>query len=57
MLIITHYMRILKYLEPDVVSIVMDGQVVKSGDRTLSEKIEHGGYEALEKEGRNESKE
>lgn len=47
-LIITHYMRILKYLEPDVVSVVMGGQVVKSGDRTLSEKIEHGGYETLE---------
>jgi Fe-S cluster assembly ATP-binding protein len=51
-MIITHYMRILKYLEPDVVSVIMDGQVVKSGDRMLSEKIEHGGYETLEREGR-----
>lgn len=46
-LIITHYMRILKYLEPDVVSIVMDGKVVKTGGKNLSELIEHEGYEGI----------
>lgn len=46
-LIITHYMRILKYLEPDVVSIVMDGKVVKTGGRELSEHVEQHGYEGI----------
>lgn len=46
-LIITHYMRILKYLEPDVVSIVMDGKVVTTGGKELSERVEHQGYEGI----------
>lgn len=46
-LIITHYMRILKYLEPDMVSIVADGKVVKEGGKELSERIEERGYEGI----------
>lgn len=46
-LIITHYMRILKYLEPDVVSVVMEGRVVKTGGKELSEQVEQSGYENL----------
>ncbi len=46
-LVITHYMRILKYLEPDVVSIVYDGTVIKEGDKDLSEYIEEKGYEGI----------
>lgn len=46
-LIITHYMRILKYLEPDVVTIVADGRNVKQGGRELSEYVEEKGYEGI----------
>jgi Fe-S cluster assembly ATP-binding protein len=46
-LIITHYMRILKYLEPDVVTIVSDGKNVKQGGRELSEYVEDKGYEGI----------
>lgn len=46
-LVITHYMRILKYLEPDVVSIVSAGKQVKQGGRELSEYVEERGYEGL----------
>lgn len=46
-LVITHYMRILKYLEPDVVTIVSEGRVVKQGGRELSEYVEDKGYEGI----------
>lgn len=46
-LVITHYMRILKYLEPDVVSIVASGKQVKQGGRELSEYVEEKGYEGI----------
>lgn len=46
-LVITHYMRILKYLEPDVVTIVSDGRAVRSGGRELSEYVEEKGYEGI----------
>ena len=46
-LIITHYMRILRYLEPDVVSIMMDGRVARNGGKELSEVVEEDGYEGL----------
>jgi Fe-S cluster assembly ATP-binding protein len=40
-------MRILKYLEPDVVTIVSDGKNVKQGGRELSEYVEEKGYEGI----------
>jgi Fe-S cluster assembly ATP-binding protein len=46
-LVITHYMRILKFLEPDVVSIVSDGTVIKEGNKELSEYVEEKGYEGI----------
>ncbi len=46
-LVITHYMRILKYLEPEVVSIVADGKVAKEGGKELSEYVEEKGYEGI----------
>jgi Fe-S cluster assembly ATP-binding protein len=46
-LIITHYMRILKYLDPDVVTIVADGRAIKQGGRELSEYVEEKGYEGI----------
>ncbi|MDQ3239513.1 MAG: Fe-S cluster assembly ATPase SufC [bacterium] len=46
-LVITHYMRILKYLDPDVVTIVSDGKAIKSGGKELSEYVEDNGYEGI----------
>jgi Fe-S cluster assembly ATP-binding protein len=43
--IITHYNRILKYLKPDVVLVVANSKLIKTGDHTLAEEIEKNGYE------------
>ncbi|MFC7069292.1 ABC transporter ATP-binding protein [Halobaculum lipolyticum] len=42
---ITHYQRILDYVEPDHVHIMLDGKVVKSGDASLAEQLEDKGYD------------
>jgi Fe-S cluster assembly ATP-binding protein len=44
-LVITHYQRILKYLKPDRVHVMVDGAVVLSGDRRLAEELEAKGYD------------
>ena len=49
-LIITHYQRILDYIKPDFVHVMMHGRIVKSGDITLMQKIDQEGYDWLEKE-------
>ena len=46
-LLITHYNRILKYVKPDEVLVMMDGKIVKRGDYKLAEKIEKTGYAKL----------
>lgn len=43
-LLITHYQRILRYIQPDFVHILVDGRIVKSGDKKLAEEIEERGY-------------
>ena len=43
-IIITHYNRILRYVLPDVVHILVDGKIVKNGSRELAKKIEKEGY-------------
>lgn len=43
-LLITHYQRLLNYVKPDYVHILMDGKIVKSGDATLAEHLEEKGY-------------
>ena len=48
-LIITHYQRLLNYIKPDVVHLMIDGKVVESGDMSLVEKVEKDGYSWLEK--------
>ena len=45
-LLITHYARILKYLKPDFVHIMMDGKIIKSGNANLAQKVEEKGYRA-----------
>ena len=44
-LIITHYQRILDYITPDYIHIMMDGKIVMSGDAELARKIEAQGYD------------
>ncbi len=48
-LIITHYQRLLDYIRPDIVHLMIDGKIVKTGDMTLVEKVEKDGYSWLEK--------
>lgn len=44
-LVITHYQRILNYIHPDFVHIMMDGKIVESGDSQLAFHLEEHGYE------------
>lgn len=44
-IIITHYQRILKYVKPDVVHILVNGKIVKTGKANLAKQIEDKGYE------------
>ncbi len=45
-LLITHYQRILQYLQPDVVHILVDGRIVASGGPELAQRLELEGYDA-----------
>ena len=47
-LVITHYQRLLKYIEPDVVHVLIDGKIVKSGGKELALELEEKGYSWLE---------
>ena len=47
-LVITHYQRLLKYIEPDFVHVLIDGQIVKSGSKDLALELEEKGYSWLE---------
>jgi len=49
-LIITHYQRLLNYIVPDVVHVMMQGRIVKSGDAKLAEELEAKGYDWLKQE-------
>jgi len=49
-LIITHYQRILRHVQPDVVSVLMDGRIVETGGRELAEKLEEHGYDWIREE-------
>ena len=43
--IVTHYQRLLDYIVPDYVHVLMDGRIVKSGDKTLALELEEKGYD------------
>ena len=47
-LVITHYQRLLKYIEPDFVHVLIDGQIMKSGEKSLALELEEKGYRWLE---------
>jgi len=44
-LIITHYQRLLDYIKPDFVHVLINGQIIKSGDYELAKELEKVGYE------------
>ena len=48
-LAITHYQRLLEYMEPDFIHVLIDGEIVKSGDKSLAIELEKKGYSWLEK--------
>jgi len=49
-LVITHYERILEYITPDRVHVIIDGKVVRSGDRALAKQLEEKGYDWIREE-------
>lgn len=49
-LIITHYQRLLNYITPTFVHVMMDGRIVKSGDASLAKRLEAEGYRGIRDE-------
>ncbi len=49
-LLITHYQRILNYIQPDFVHVLIDGRIVRSGGKELAAQLEEKGYEDFRKE-------
>jgi Fe-S cluster assembly ATP-binding protein len=51
-LVVTHYQRLLNYIIPDFVHVLVDGRIVKSGDKKLALELEASGYAGVEAEAR-----
>ncbi|MCP1674939.1 Fe-S cluster assembly ATP-binding protein [Natronocella acetinitrilica] len=49
-LLITHYQRLLNYIQPDHVHVLVKGQIVRSGGKELAEELEHSGYALFEED-------
>ncbi|GMK41717.1 vegetative protein 296 [Paenibacillus sp. CCS19] len=49
-LVITHYQRLLNYIKPDFVHVMMQGRIVKSGGPELAERLENEGYDWVKEE-------
>jgi Fe-S cluster assembly ATP-binding protein len=45
LILITHYQRLLDYVKPDFVHVMVDGRIVESGDASLALKLEREGYD------------
>jgi len=50
MIIVTHYQRLLDYIEPDFVHVLADGRIVRSGDKSLAYELEQKGYNWITEE-------
>ena len=48
-LLVTHYQRILDYVKPDYVHVMIDGKIVKSGDKSLALELDKKGYDWISK--------
>jgi Fe-S cluster assembly ATP-binding protein len=49
-LVVTHYQRLLEYIVPDVVHVMLDGRIAMTGGRELAEKVDRDGYDWVERE-------
>jgi Fe-S cluster assembly ATP-binding protein len=49
-LVITHYQRLLNYIQPDIVHVLKDGRIVKTGGKELSLELEERGYDWVHEE-------
>ena len=49
MVVVTHYQRLLDYIEPDFVHVLSDGKIIRSGDKSLALELEDKGYSWLDK--------
>src|SRR5207302_3001399 len=49
-LVVTHYSRLLQYITPDFVHIMLNGRLVMSGDKELAFKVDRDGYDWVERE-------
>jgi Fe-S cluster assembly ATP-binding protein len=49
-LLITHYERILRYVQPDFVHVLVDGRIVRTGGRELAAELERKGYDFVREE-------
>ena len=47
LLLITHYQRLLNYIQPDFVHVLADGKIIKTGDKSLALELEEKGYDWL----------
>lgn len=47
-ILVTHYQRLLDYIEPDVVHVLANGRIIRSGDKSLALELEKKGYSWLE---------
>ena len=54
-LVITHYQRLLNYIVPDLVHVLVDGRIVRSGGKELALELEEKGYAALEEAARRDA--
>ncbi len=48
--LVTHYQRLLDYIEPDFVHVLSDGRILRTGDRTLALELEQRGYDWVRQE-------
>jgi Fe-S cluster assembly ATP-binding protein len=46
-ILITHYQRLLDYIEPTFIHVMEDGKIIKTGDKTLAKELEANGYDWL----------
>lgn len=46
-IVITHYQRLLNYIQPDFVHVMVDGRIVKTGDKSLALELESHGYSSM----------
>ncbi|WP_133127960.1 Fe-S cluster assembly ATPase SufC [Legionella nagasakiensis] len=47
-ILVTHYQRLLNYIEPDYIHVLANGRIIKSGDKSLAHQLEDKGYSWLE---------